>query len=99
MRRPVPDGALSGYLLTTATVYLAGLLIGEYVNVTQASLVLQGRYVMPLGATAILLIRQRSRYLSWLLPVLVLALNVVLAQAAIDRYFDGSWSAWWASLA
>jgi hypothetical protein len=99
IRRPVPDGALRGYLLTTAVVYGAGLVIGEYVNVTQASLVLQGRYVLPIGATAILLIRQRSRYLSWLLPVLALALNVVLAQAAIDRYFDGSWSAWWASLA
>jgi hypothetical protein len=98
-RWPAPDRGIGRLLAVMGTAYVAGLLIGEYANHTTAALVLQGRYLMPLAACALPLVRQRTALAAWLLPALLVALNVALAQATAVRYFGGDWALWWRSIA
>lgn len=97
-RWSIPDGGVGRLLAVMGTAYVAGLLIGEYANHTTAALVLQGRYLLPLSACALPIIRHRSSTAAWFLPALLVALNVALAHATIARYFGGDWSLWWRSL-
>jgi hypothetical protein len=98
-RRSPPGAGVGRFLAVAGVCYVAGLLIGEYANHTTAALVLQGRYLMPLAACALPLVRQRTPIAAWILPMLLIALNVALAQATIARYFGGDWALWWRSLA
>jgi hypothetical protein len=98
-RRSTPDEpAPDGFLLIAAAGYGALLLAGEYVHLRDASLVVQGRYFLPVSMALVPLVRQRSRALAWALPALLMAMHVALAQAAVVRYFGGDWALWWRSI-
>jgi hypothetical protein len=96
--RPRPEARLGWFLLAAGLGYAGLLVASEYLHLATAPLFIQGRYLLPAAICLVPIVRHRPRALAWTLPVLLLGLNVALAQATIERYFTSGWAGWLASL-
>jgi hypothetical protein len=96
--RPIPDARLGSFLLVAGLGYAGLLVASEYLHLATAPLFIQGRYLLPVSICLVPIVRHRTPALAWALPVLLVGLNVALAQATVARYFAGGWASWFASL-
>ncbi|MCC7372477.1 MAG: DUF2142 domain-containing protein [Chloroflexi bacterium] len=73
--------------IVVSVAFIAGVMAGEYVNLSKTGLTFQGRYVLPalLGVAMMLLASWRAA--RWAFLAVLLALHVSLAQGSVTRYY------------
>jgi hypothetical protein len=89
--RPRRPAGLAWYLGAIGILFFASTIAAEVRYLHDAGYTFQGRYLLPgaLGLGAVLLHEVRAARLALLGGVL--ALNLVLAQATVDRFYVGGW--------
>jgi hypothetical protein len=97
--RQLPDwrrtGAFPLFALLFGVAYLAGTVAGEFLYLPIAGFTLQGRYLLPASLAFSIVLLGQGRGWRYAAAGGLLALNVVLVQQTVQRYYDGSWTRLW----
>lgn len=96
--RPQSPRLFAGYTALFLVAFLAVTLAGEFVYLSTAGYVLQGRHLLPASIGLAWIVLHRVRAVRLALLAFLVAMNIALLHQTVLRYYTRGWSAVVASL-